>query len=152
MQEKVLDRYKQLNEQAIDISKKEFETAVNSQIESDFNTLSSASGAKLTPEQFAELKTAMMEHVDKTVGDIIAKNVANQLNACVEGVDVMKQVGENLTQTTADMSGKINSKSEIERKKIGFDIFRSFLDAVDNKQTGRTPEGMGAPATQAPAK
>lgn len=84
-QEKILDRYKDLNKQALEISKKEFETAVNSQIMSDITKMSeSASGAKLTPEQFEELKVAMGQHIEKTVGDIISKNVGNQLNMCVE--------------------------------------------------------------------
>ncbi len=152
MQQKVLDRYKELNEQAVEISKKEFETAVNAQLESDFNKLSNSTGAQLTPEQFADLKATMMEHVDKTVGDIVTKSVGSQLNMCVEGVSVMREVGENLAQKTDDMKGKIDSKSEIERKKIGFDIFRSFLDAIDHKQTGRLPEGMTAPAAEVPAK
>lgn len=47
----------------------------------------------------------------------------------------MKQVGESLNQKTQEMNEKLGSNSEIERKKIGFDIFRSFLDAVDHKQT-----------------
>lgn len=135
-QEKILERYKDLNKQALEISKKEFETAVNSQIMSDITRMSeSASGSKLTPEQFEELKVAMGQHIEKTVGDVIAKNVGQQLDMCVEGVNVMKQVGESLNQKTQDMNEKLNSNSEIERKKIGFDIFRSFLDAVDHKQT-----------------
>lgn len=152
-QGKVLERYKQLNQQAIEISKKEFETAVNAQIASDITKMSeSASGSKLTPEQFEELKVAMGQHIDKTVGDIIAKTVGDQLNMCVEGVNVMKQVGESLNQKTGEMSEKLNSNSEIERKKIGFDIFRSFLDAVDHKQTGRVPEDMKTASPETPAK
>ncbi len=160
-QGKVLERYKQLNQQAIEISKKEFETAVNAQIASDITKMSeSASGSKLTPEQFEELKVAMGQHIDKTVGDIIAKTVGDQLNMCVgdqlnmcvEGVNVMNQVGESLNQKTGEMSEKLNSNSEIERKKIGFDIFRSFLDAVDYKQTGRVPEDMKTASPETPAK
>jgi hypothetical protein len=50
------------------------------------------------------------------------------------------------------MSEKLNSNSEIERKKIGFDIFRSFLDAVDHKQTGRVPEDMKTASPETLAK
>lgn len=150
MQEKLLDQYKQLNVKAVEISRKEFEGVLNTEMGVQLTNLKLTNGAVLTPEQFDQLKGALVEGVDRTLSRVITQSVGEQLNMCIEGVNVVKQVGEQLNIATTDINSKLDSKSEVERKKIGFDIMRSFLDAVDSKQTGRVPEGMTVPGTTAP--
>lgn len=151
LSDKLLAEYENLNKRAVEISRKEFEGVLNTEMGLQLTNLKLTNGAVLTQDQLDQLKGALVEGVDRTLSQVITKNVGEQLNMCIEGVNVVKQVGEDLHRATSDINVKLDSKSEIERKKIGFDIMRSFLDAVDSKQTGRIPEGMATPAPVAPA-
>lgn len=142
MKDKILEQYTQLTKQAADVSQQQFNSMVNAQLDEVLNKMKLVNGMSMSQEQFDQLKSTMVEKVNSSVNELIAKNVGEQLNRCVDGAYALKQFGNDFNKATADLSGKLDTKSEIERKKIGFDIMRSFLDAIDGKVTGRMPEAL----------
>lgn len=146
LKDKILEQYKLLNEQAITMSKDQFNAMISSQMNDQLARINVANGGQMSQAQLDELKLALIASVTASMNDIIAKNVSQQLNMCIEGANIFKQVGEQVSAATVQIGQKLDSKSEIERKKVGYDILRSFLDAADNHQTGRAIPGL-APAT-----
>jgi len=150
LKDKILEQYKLLNEQAITMSKDQFNNMINSQMNDQLMKINVANGGQMSQAQLDELKLALIAGVTASMNDIIAKNVSQQLSMCIEEANIFKQVGEQVTTATIQINEKLDSKSEIERKKIGYDILRSFLDAADNHQTGRAIPGLTPEAPTAP--
>jgi len=115
---------------------------VDTQIEGVLGKMSFSGGVNVSPEQMTELKGFMTETFNASMNDIISKNVENQLNKCIAGAEVLEKFGETIDKTSKDLSDTFSTKSETERRKIGFDIVRSFLDAIDSKATGRMPADL----------
>lgn len=93
----------------------------------------------------------MGQHIDKTVGDIIAKTVGPTQHVRRRR-NVMKQVGESLNQKTGEMSEKLNSEFRDRTQEDRFRHLPFLFDAVDYKQTGRVPEDMKTASPETPAK
>ena len=142
MKDKILEQYTELSNQAVEVSKQQFSSMVDTQIEGVLGKMSFSGGVNVSPEQMTELKGFMTETFNASMNDIISKNVENQLNKCIAGAEVLEKFGETIDKTSKDLSDTFSTKSETERRKIGFDIVRSFLDAIDSKATGRMPADL----------
>lgn len=103
MKDKILDQHKQLVEQAITMTRQQFDSLIQAELDAVMNKVKSNGGMNLTPEQLDQLQKAMAERASETMDVLITKNVGEQLNKCIAGAESLKTFSASLDKATRDL-------------------------------------------------